>query len=103
MTEFTVSRPIRRAPTHPGELMREIIEEHRRIGKTEAADRMQISRQSLYAVLKGESAVTADMALYFARLTGGAAELFVNMQSAHDLWHAAQRLKKTLSQIEPVA
>jgi antitoxin HigA-1 len=102
MTEYTVSRPILRSPTHPGELMREVLEEHLRLAKTEAADRMQVSRQSLYAVLNGRSAVTADMALRFARLTGGAPELYVRMQATHDLWQAERRLKDTLRQIEPV-
>lgn len=71
MTEFTVDRPIKRAPTHPGELMREILEEQLRLSKTDAAERMRISRQSLYAVLNRQGGVTADMALRFGKLTGG--------------------------------
>jgi plasmid maintenance system antidote protein VapI len=56
--ELAVKRPLRRAPTHPGELMREILEEHARIPIAEAARRMDVSRQSLHAILRGESAVT---------------------------------------------
>lgn len=91
-----------RMPTHPGELMREIIEEHARLSVTDAARRMGISRQALHAVLRGRSAVSADMALRFAQLTGGRPELFLRMQENLDLWTARQRLGARLSRIEPI-
>src|SRR5882724_11488035 len=101
MTEFVV-RNQTRAPTHPGELMREIIEEHAQLSVTDAARRMGISRQALHAVLRGRSAVSADMALRFARLTGGQPELFLRMQENLDLWTARQRLGTRLARIAPV-
>lgn len=102
MTELPV-RARTRAPTHPGELMREIIEEHVELSVTEAARRMGVSRQALHAVLRGRTAVSADMALRFARLVNGQAELFLRMQENLDLWEARQRLGARLSKIAPVA
>jgi addiction module HigA family antidote len=101
MAEYVV-RNQTRAPTHPGELMREIIEEHAHLSVTDAARRMGVSRQALHAVLRGRSAVTADMALRFAQLTGGRAELFLRMQENLDLWTARQRLGVRLARIQPV-
>lgn len=101
MKEFPTG-PRTRAPVHPGELMREIIEEHVRLSVTEAARRMGVSRQALHAVLRGRSAVTADMALRFAQLMGGRAELYLHMQESLDLWTARQKLGARLARIEPV-
>lgn len=101
MPEFKVTRPLKHPPAHPGALMREILDEHLKLPIAQAARRMKISRPSLYAVLNGSGAVTADMALRFARLTGGRPELYLHMQEAHDLWHASQRLAKVLKQIKP--
>src|ERR1700730_15685736 len=103
MTDLPVDRPIAQIPTHPGELMREILDDHLRLPIAEAARRMKISRPTLEATLNGSGAVTADMALRFGRLTGGAAELYLQMQAQHDLWTARERLKDTLAQIEPAA
>jgi addiction module HigA family antidote len=86
---------------HPGALMREILEEHVKLSIAEAARRMKISRPALYNVLNGTAAVTAEMALRFARLTGGKAELFLKMQTGHDLEVAQQRLQHELADIEP--
>jgi addiction module HigA family antidote len=99
--EFRVRRPLLRAPSHPGELMREILEDHVKMSVAEAARRLRVSRPALYAVLNGTSAVTAEMALRFTRLTGGSPDLYLQMQVARDLWQAAQRLHDELAEIEP--
>jgi addiction module HigA family antidote len=99
MSEFRARRPLKRPPTHPGMLMRETIAEHLGLSKAEAARRMKISRPSLYAVLNGTGAVTAEMALRFAAIGGGEPALLLNMQAAHDLWHAQHRLEGILAVI----
>jgi addiction module HigA family antidote len=81
--------------------MREILEEHVKMTIAEAARRMKVSRQALHAVLNGTATVTAEMALRFARLTGGAPELYLDMQTGHDLETAQQRLQHELADIEP--
>jgi len=101
MSEYPVRRPLKRPPSHPGALMREILEEQLRLPVAETAKRIGISRQSLYAVLRGNSKVTAEMALRFCRLAGGAPELFLAMQDACDLWHARERLGPALGRIAP--
>src|SRR5260221_11944435 len=101
MNEFPL-RKMTRAPSHPGELMREIIEEHVELSVTEAARRMGISRQALHAVLRRRTAVSADMALRFAQLVGGRPELFLRMQENLDLWTARKRLGARLARIAPV-
>jgi antitoxin HigA-1 len=100
--EFRPKRPIEREPTHPGELIRETIEEHLDLTVAEAARRMEITRQALYDVMRGETRVTAEMALRFSKLAGGTPELLLAMQNAHDLWHAGRELRATLERIATV-
>ena len=99
--EYPVRRPLQRPPVHPGALMREILEEHVKLTIAEAARRMGLSRQAVHAVLNGTATVTAEMALRFARLTGGAPEVYLDMQVGHDLKVAQQRLEHELAEIEP--
>jgi len=98
MTEYPAGRP-KRAPTHPGELLREIIEEQLRISISDAARQLGVSRQSLHAVLSGSAAVTTDMALRFGKLFGKSPDLWLRMQQAHDLWHGERRLAAELKKI----
>ena len=82
--------------------MREILEDHAKLTIAEAARRMGVSRPALYAVLNGTASVTAEMALRFARLTGGAPELYIDMQIGYYFEMARQRLKDALAKIAPV-
>ena len=99
--EYAVRRPLKRPPIHPGVLMREILKDHVKLTIAEAARRMKVSRPALHAVLNGRAAVSAEMALRFARLTGGAPELYLSMQAGHDLEEAQHRLKDDLAEILP--
>ncbi len=101
MVEYHVKRPLA-APAHPGELMREILDDHVKLSVAAAAKRMGVTRAALNNVLNGSSAVTAGMALMFGRLVGGNPDLYLNMQGNYELWHARQRLGVKLKEIEPV-
>jgi addiction module HigA family antidote len=100
MAEYPAG-PLKRPPTHPGELMREALVEHLKIPIADAARRMGISRPALYAVLTGKGGVTAEMALRFSRLGGGTPDLLLRMQNSRDLWDAEHKLRKELARIKP--
>lgn len=70
------------APTHPGELMAEILRDHVKLSVAEAATRMEVTRR----VLNGSSAVSAPMASKFGKLVGADPRLYLAMQAERDLW-----------------
>lgn len=76
-------------PAHPGEVLREWIPEDMTV--TEAAEQLGISRVTLSKILNGKAGVTADMALRLAAWLGTSANVWINMQTAWDLWQAEQR------------
>lgn len=76
-------------PAHPGEVLREYLPKKLPIG--EIADRLGVSRQALSALLNGRAGVSAEMALRLEAALGTSAEMWVQMQAAHDLWQARQQ------------
>lgn len=100
--DYPAPRP-RRPPIHPGELLREIIEEHLNLSISEAARRLRVTRHSLHALLSGRAAVTPEMALRFGRLFGKSPDLWLRMQQSYDLWHAERRIAADLKAITSIA
>ena len=92
-------REIRRAPTHPGEILREDVLPALRLSVTEAARELGVSRQTLHGILSEKSPVSPTMALRLGRFCGNGPELWLRMQAAYDLWEAAQELGKKLDRI----
>lgn len=75
-------------PPHPGAVLREWLAE---VSVTQAAAALGVTRAYLSRILHGHASVSADMALRLAALLGTSAELWLGLQSAHDLWQAGQQ------------
>ncbi len=89
----------KRAPNHPGTLLREVILPAMRVSVAQAAREMGVSRQQLYKILAGDRAITAEMATRLGKYCGNGPELWLNMQIAFDLWNAQNRLAEELADI----
>ena len=87
------------APMHPGELLREDILPAVGRPKTEIARLLGISRQTLYDILNEKQPVTPAMALRLARMFGGNAESWTNLQRNYDLKIAEAELGDKLDAI----
>jgi addiction module HigA family antidote len=100
MPEYSVKRPLKRCPTHPGALLREDVLPALRLSIAEAAGRMHISRQTLHRILAERAAVTPDMALRLGKFCGNGPDLWLGMQQAYELWQAEDRLRAEIDSIE---
>ena len=103
MDEYLITERPQRPPSHPGDLIREILEDHLRLPVADAARRIGVSRQALHGVLAGSTAVTPEMALRLGKLFGRNPDLWLRMQQSHDMWLAERRIAADLARIETVA
>jgi addiction module HigA family antidote len=90
-------------PPHPGEVLLDTVLAEGRITVTGFAQKLGVSRVALSRVVNGRAAVSADMALRLAAALGGSAESWLQMQSAHDLWHAAKKRRPKITPLKLAA
>jgi len=102
MGEYFVKRPLKRAPVHPGEILREDVLKNLGLSVSEAARRLGVSRQQLHRVLAGTHPITTEMALRIGKFAGNGPGLWLRMQQAFDLWYIEQKMTKELSRIQSV-
>lgn len=100
MTEYPARRP-NRAPTHPGEILREDVLPALEVSITQAAQDLGVTRQTLHRVLRCETSVTPGMAVRLGKYCGNGAAFWLRLQEAHDLWHAERALAADLKRIPP--
>lgn len=103
MGEYFIKRPLKRPPSHPGEILREDILPSLGLSVSATARRLGVSRQQLHRILACTHPITTDMALRIGKFAGNGPNLWLRMQQAYDLWYAANKLKKELSKIETVS
>lgn len=86
-------------PTHPGEILREIVFPALHVSKAQIARDLRVSRQQLYDILNEKKPVTPQMALRLAKLLGTSAESWLRMQHAYDLAMQARTMAEELERI----
>ena len=70
---------------HPGVLLRYEIVKPCGLSVTAAADRLHVTRQAMSKLLKGNAALSAEVAGRFEKAFGLKAETLMRMQAAHEL------------------
>ncbi len=80
---------------HPGETLAEKLDEME-MGPKEFALRTGKPDKTISAILKGESAITPDMAIQFESVTKIPARLWLNLQRSYDEYLAREKNTKPL-------
>ena len=92
-----------RPPTHPGAIMREdVLPSLAGQSVASFARALGVSRQALHSLLAERSGVSAEMALRLGTLLGNGAQLWLDMQSKHDLWQAQSKLRDVIDGMKPL-
>jgi len=92
-------RSSQRPRVHPGAILREDVLPAVNKRKTEIAQMLGVSRQTLYDILAERKPITPAMALRIGKLTGTTAMSWLAMQQAYDLWHAEREIGKQVAAI----
>jgi addiction module HigA family antidote len=88
---------------HPGEIL--LTEFMQPLGLTayRLAKELHISAPRVNDIVRGKRALTADTSLRLSRYFGNSAQFWINLQSGHDLWLAAQNKsnQRSLNKVKP--
>jgi addiction module HigA family antidote len=88
-------------PAHPGELVRDNIAELG-LSIAEAAKGLGVTRQQLYRVVKGQCAVSPEMAVRLEKAIGSTADTWLRMQMNYDLAQVRARAASIrVTRLEP--
>ncbi len=83
-------------PPHPGEVVRDAIENGLGLTVTAAAEGLGVSRKTLSLILNGRASISTEMAIRLEKGIGSSAAAWLRMQMAHDLalaQRSARRIK----------
>ncbi len=85
-------------PIHPGEFLREILEE-RGLSQAHFARVIGVSPMRISHVVKGARPVTAELALLFGRAFGQSPQYWLNLQGTYDLKLAERAIANQLKAV----
>lgn len=84
--------PKHRAPTHPGEILLKEFLEPLGMSQVDLAAKIKVPIQRINTLINGKRGMTAETAILLSRVLKTTPEFWLNLQSAYDLYQAAQYL-----------
>ena len=81
-------------PPHPGEILRDLCLVPLNLSVTDAAASLDVSRNTLSAILNGRAGISPEMAIRLSIAFNTTAESWLQQQMQYDLWHAEQSRKR---------
>jgi addiction module HigA family antidote len=84
--------PLRRPPTHAGEILLEEFLNPQGITQVDLAKKLNIPVQRINTLIRGKRGISADTALLLAREFGTTPEFWMNLQSTYDLYYAKEKM-----------
>jgi len=109
MQEESSQRKVR--PTHPGAILRNMLEElavdgsdpFSSLTQKELAKRLGLSRRAVNELINERRDITADVAIRLSRVFKTTPDIWMNLQKAVDLWDAARANKNEYAKLKPIA
>ena len=87
---------------HPGEFLREILEE-RGVSQAQFARAIGVAPMRISHIIKGARPVTAELALLFGKAFGQTPQYWLNLQAAYDLKLAQRAIGGRLKAVSEMA
>ena len=94
--------PMKRRPTHPGEILREDFMPDYGLMVSGLAEALGVSRQTVNELVRERRSLSPEMALRLSSLFGNSPEFWLNLQRAVDLWDARAALEDDMRRIKPL-
>lgn len=91
---------MKRKPSHPGALIRDVILAETGITVSELAKRCGVARNTLSKVINERGDVTDDLAIRLSRVLGSTPRFWLGMQANLNLWNAEQKNQHIYERME---
>ena len=83
----TVEKQVR--PVHPGEVIADLLEDLE-MTTIDFAKKLDVSAETVEAIIQGRIPVTVDMAIRLGKALGNSPQLWLNLQQKVDIWDIMQ-------------
>ena len=93
---------MKRKPSHPGALIREVILPETGITVSELAERCGVARNTMSKVINERGDVTDDLAIRLSRVLGSSPRFWLGMQANLNLWKTGQKNKNIYQRMERI-
>lgn len=90
---------IKREPTHPGDILLHEFMEPLGLSQTQVAKDIDTTFRTINEIINHKRGISPEMAVRLARYFGTSAEVWLNLQTQHELYKVRGKKKKALERV----
>ena len=90
-------------PVHPGDILLHDFMQPLNLSSYRVAKELGVTAPTVNEIVRRRRAITAEMALRLSRYFGTTAQLWQNLQTQYDLWHASRKRRPKIGLLKKVA
>ncbi|MEK6790622.1 MAG: HigA family addiction module antitoxin [Deltaproteobacteria bacterium] len=92
---------LKRAPTHPGEVLKKDFLETLGLTQTRLAKELNTTFRTINEIINEKRNISPEMAMKLSRYLGTSAELWLNLQNQYDIYRIRARKPGIIERIKP--
>ncbi len=92
---------LKRAPTHPGEVLKKEFLEPMGLSQTKLAKELNTTFRTINEIMNEKRNMSTEMAIKLSRYFGTSAEVWLNLQNQYDLYRIRTKKAAILERIKP--
>lgn len=92
---------LKRAPTHPGEVLKKEFLEPMGLSQTKLAKELNTTFRTINEIMNEKRNMSTEMAIKLSRYFGTSAEVWLNLQNQYDLYRIRTKKATILERIKP--
>ena len=82
------------APSHPGEILREMFINEYKLTITDVADGLGMARANLSAIVNERAGISHELSVKLSEAFGNTPQFWMNLQRNYELWHAERNVNR---------
>ncbi len=82
------------APSHPGEILREMFINEYKLTITDVADGLGMARANLSAIVNERAGISPELSVKLSEAFGNTPQFWMNLQRNYELWHAERNVNR---------
>ena len=92
---------LKRAPTHPGQILREDFIDKLLISQTELATALGTTYRTINEIVNEKRNISTEMAIKLSKFLGTSVELWLNLQNQYDIYKVYGSRKEIIDKVRP--
>ncbi len=92
---------LKRAPTHPGQILKEDFLDEMNLSQTELASALGTTFRTINEIVNEKRSISTEMAIKLSRFFGTSVELWLNLQNQYDIFKISNKKKDSISKVKP--